>query len=100
MPAPFRFELYVMGQTSRSRNAERQLRALCEVHLEGRYEIEVVDVAEHPELAEERRIVATPTLDRVEPPPRVRVIGDLGPPERLLSALDLPQDLGTTEARP
>ena len=87
----FRFELFVMGQTSRSRNAERQLRALCDSRTEGRYEIEVIDLAEHPDVADERRIVATPTLDRVEPLPRIRVIGDLGPPELLMTMLDLPQ---------
>ncbi len=100
MTLRFRFQLYVMGQTSRSRNAERQLRALCDSRTEGRYEIEVLDVAEHPELAEERRIVATPTLDRIQPLPRIRVIGDLGPPERLVSVLDLPQEQGTKESDP
>lgn len=94
----FRFELYVMGRTSRSRNAEQQLRALCASRTEGRYEIEVFDVAEDPGLAEERRIVATPTLDRVEPLPRIRVIGDLGPAERLTTALDLPQEQSGGEA--
>lgn len=96
----FRFQLYVMGQTSRSRNAERQLRALCDSRTEGRYEIEVIDLAEHPELAEDRRIVATPTLDRIEPLPRIRVIGDLGPPERLMSVLDLPVEPATRERDP
>lgn len=96
----FRFRLWVMGDTSRSRNAERQLRALCEARAPGRCDIEVVDLAGRLELAEEQRIVATPTLDRVEPLPRVRVIGDLGPPERLSAVLDLPAQDDPKEPQP
>ena len=88
----FHFRLYVMGQTSRSRNAEQQLRALCTRQSYGQYEIEVVDVALQPERADAERIVATPTLDRVTPPPRIRVIGDLGSADRLSAVLELPPD--------
>jgi len=88
--AQFRFALYVMGDSSRSRTAVRQLQELCDAQVGGGCEIEVFDVAARPDIAEERRIVATPTLDRVEPTPRIRVIGDLGPVDRLAAALDLP----------
>jgi circadian clock protein KaiB len=88
----YRFRLYVLGDTSRARNAEQQLRALCSRRVRGPCVIEVVDLADAPELADAERIVATPTLDRVEPPPRVRVIGDLGSSERLSAVLDLPPE--------
>jgi circadian clock protein KaiB len=90
----YRFRLYVLGPTSRSRNAEQQLRALCAQRVRGPCAIEVVDLTEAPELADTERIVATPTLDRVEPPPRVRVVGDLGSSERLSAVLDLPPEYG------
>lgn len=90
----FRFRLYVMGRTSRALNAEQQLRALCDARLGDGYEIEIVDVAEQPDRADEDRIVATPTLDRLQPPPRVRVIGDLTSRERLSAVLELPSGDG------
>lgn len=88
----FRFRLYVMGRTSRASLAEEQLRALCQGRLPDRFEVEVVDVAERPDLAEAERIVATPTLDRISPEPRLRVVGDLGSRDRLALVLDLPPD--------
>lgn len=96
----FKFRLYVMAGTLRSRNAEQQLRALCESRLSGRFEIDVVDVAARPDRADAERIVATPTVDRIEPAPRVRVIGDLTSPEQLAAVFDLPklaEDLYPTE---
>lgn len=86
----YRFRLYVMGQTARSRSAEEQLRALCRERLGDRWHLDVVDVRGRPDLADDARIVATPTLDRLEPPPLTRVIGDLSSAERLAAALDLP----------
>jgi circadian clock protein KaiB len=86
------FRLYVLGRTSRARNAEQQLRDLCARRIRSRYEIEVVDLIETPALADAERIVATPTLERIQPPPRVRVIGDLGSSERLSAVLDLPPE--------
>jgi circadian clock protein KaiB len=88
----YRFRLYVLGRTSRARNAEQQLRDLCARRVRGPCLIEVFDLTETPGLADDERIVATPTLDRFEPPPRVRVIGDLGSSERLSAVLDLPPE--------
>jgi len=85
----YRFRLYVLGETARSRSALEQLRALCDSRSCSACDIEVVDVQAHPEVADEARIVATPTLDRVEPPPTVRVIGDLSS-DQLAMALELP----------
>ncbi len=77
----YRFRLYVMGETARSRMAIEQLSALCKARLGSGWDVEVVDVQGRSDLADAARIVATPTLDRVEPAPRVRVIGDLSSEE-------------------
>jgi len=90
------FRLYVAGQTERSQAAEANLRALCESRLPGRYELEVVDAAERPGLAEEQRILATPTVVRLAPLPQRRVIGDLSDHHRAAYALGLPERPGPT----
>jgi len=81
--------MYVTGQTPRAERAIANLRRLCEHEFAGRYEIEVIDVLEHPELAEQERILATPTLVRFLPPPLRRVIGDLSDSDKVLLGLDL-----------
>ncbi|TDC92623.1 circadian clock protein KaiB [Saccharopolyspora aridisoli] len=88
--AEFTFRLFVVGQTERSQAAKMNLRAVCEHRVPGRYEIEVVDVAEQPELAGELRILATPTVVRIAPLPQRRVIGDLSDNRRTTAALGLP----------
>ncbi len=85
----YRFRLYVLGDTARARQALDQLRALCDSRPCSACDIEVVDVQAHPEVADGARIVATPTLDRIEPSPVVRVIGDLSS-DQLAMALELP----------
>ena len=86
----FRLKLYVTGQTSNSVRAIRNLEALCEREpLAGSYELEVIDVLEQPNLAEEHNILATPTLVREFPEPIRKVIGDLGDQEKVLLGLDL-----------
>jgi circadian clock protein KaiB len=84
----YALRLYVSGRASGVR-AERTLAALCEAHLAGRYVLEVIDVFEHPERAEEERIFATPTLVRASPPPVRRLVGDLSDREKVLAHLDL-----------
>lgn len=86
----YSFRLYVAGNTERSQAAEVNLRFLCEAHLSGMYEVEVIDAVERPELAEEGRILATPTVVRLTPPPQRRVIGDLSDHGRAAIALGLP----------
>jgi circadian clock protein KaiB len=81
--------LYVTGQTPRSQRAIASLRSLCEQELKGRYELTVIDVLEHPQLAEDQKILATPTVIRELPPPIRRIIGDLSDAERVLLGLDL-----------
>ncbi len=78
------------GQTERSQAALANLRLLCESQLPDHYELEVIDVAEHPGLAAEERILATPTVVRLAPLPQRRVIGDLSDHGRTAAALGLP----------
>ena len=81
--------LYVSGSTPRSARAVRNMRRICDEHLAGRYELEVVDIYERPEAAREVQVVAAPTLVRLLPEPLRRVIGDLSDLEKVLQGLDL-----------
>ena len=81
--------LYVAGQTPKSTLAFRNLKRICEEHLHGRYEIEVIDLIEHPQLAQGDQILAVPTLVRRLPEPIKKIIGDLSNTERVLVGLDL-----------
>jgi circadian clock protein KaiB len=79
----------VAGQTPKSIRAFANLKALCEEHLKGLYQIEVIDLREHPQLARGDQIVAVPTLVRRLPHPVRTIIGDLSDNVRLLVGLDL-----------
>ena len=79
--------LYVAGQSSMSLRAFANLKNLCDEHLAGQYEIEVIDLVEDPSLAGGDDIVAVPTLVRRLPPPLRKLIGDLSDPERVLVGL-------------
>ena len=81
--------LYVSGRTQRTEQAIRNLQKMCEGRLQGRYSLEVMDVLEKPELAEEEHILATPTLIRYSPPPVRRIVGDLSNAKKVLEGLDL-----------
>ncbi len=81
--------LYVTGMTMRSMQAIANLRAICETRLQGRYELEVVDIYQHPRLARDEQIVAAPTLIRKLPLPLRRMVGNLSEEERVLMGLDL-----------
>jgi circadian clock protein KaiB len=85
----WQLRLYVAGQSPKSLRAFANLTALCEEHLAGRYEIEVVDLVEHPSLARSDDILAIPTLVRRLPVPLRKVIGDLSNTERVLVGLRL-----------
>jgi len=88
-PAKWRLRLYVAGNTANSISAFGNLKEICEVHLDGRYQIEVVDLLENPTLAKGDQIVAIPTLVRRLPHPVKKIIGDLSNRERVLVGLDL-----------
>ena len=81
--------LYTAGQTPKSLAAIKNLKKVCEEHLAGRYEIEVVDLLKNPRLAKDDQIVAIPTLVRKLPDPVRKIIGDLSDTERALVGLQL-----------
>ncbi len=88
------FKLYVTGRTPRSERAISNLHRICETALKHQYEIMVIDVLEEPHLAEQDRILATPTLVKQLPPPVRRVLGDLSDTEQVLWGLDVWQSFG------
>ena len=81
--------LYVTGMTPRSSEAIRTLKALCAKYLHGRYDLEVIDIYQHPTMATDDQIIAAPTLIKKLPLPLRRLIGNLSDVERVLVALDL-----------
>jgi circadian clock protein KaiB len=81
--------LYVTGMTPRSTRAIENVRTICEEHLRGRYELEVIDIYQQPTLARGEQIVAAPTLIKKLPLPLRRVIGDMSSTERVLLGLDV-----------
>jgi circadian clock protein KaiB len=81
--------LYVTGMTPRSIRAVENVRAICEEHLLGRYDLEVIDIYQQPALAEGEQIIATPTLIKKLPLPLRKVIGDMSSTDRVLVGLDL-----------
>jgi len=85
-----KFRVYVTGTALRSAVAVGNLRAICEARVPGAYEIEVVDVRKQPELAEQDRVLATPTVLRLAPGPPRWVIGDLSDRRSAALALELP----------
>ncbi|MCF3933022.1 circadian clock protein KaiB [Acuticoccus sp. M5D2P5] len=85
----YRLRLYVTGRTAHSQRAIRNLQEICENELRDRYQIEVIDVLENPRLAENEKIMATPTLVRRLPEPVRKIIGDLSDREKVLLGLDI-----------
>jgi circadian clock protein KaiB len=81
--------LFVTGSTPKSLRAIRNIRALCEETLHGRYELTVIDIYQHPELVKPEQIVVTPTLIKKLPSPLRKLIGDLSNTDRLLLGLDI-----------
>ena len=82
-------KLYITGHTPRAERAIMNLRRICEEELNGEYEMTVIDVLERPQLAEDEKILATPTLIKDLPPPLRRIIGDLSDAEKVLLGLDI-----------
>lgn len=87
----WQLRLYVAGQTTKSVTALANLTRLCNTHLAGRYEIEVIDLLKNPKLAAGDQILAIPTLVRKLPKPARKIIGDLSNELRVLVGLDLRQ---------
>lgn len=88
---PWHLRLYVAGQSPKSLDAFANLKAICEEHLPGNYEIEIVDLLDDPAKAAADDVLAVPTLVRYLPPPSRRIIGTLSNTERVLSYLRIPR---------
>jgi circadian clock protein KaiB len=89
-------ELYVIGQSTRSLTAIANLERICREHLEGQFELTIVDVLDHPEAAEAANIIATPTLIRRAPAPVRRLVGDLSLTELVLLGLGIADKTAAT----
>jgi circadian clock protein KaiB len=85
-------KLYVTGTSPRAEVAIANLRRICEQELRGEYELEIIDVLQHPQVAEDDKILATPTLIKQLPPPLRRVIGDLSDKTKVLLGLEVRRD--------
>ena len=89
MAGKYLLRLFITGKTPRSEQCIANLQSICAKDLNKEYELEVIDVLERPQLAEEEKILATPTLIKKLPPPVRRLIGDLTDTEKVLIGLDL-----------
>ena len=98
-PPNYVLKLYVTGSTPRSTRAIQNIRALCEQHLRGRYDLEVIDIYQQPVLASGEQIIAAPTLIKKLPEPLRKIVGDLSDIDRVLMGLDL-QAVDTAPAAP
>jgi circadian clock protein KaiB len=85
-------KLYVTGKTSKAEVAIANLRRICDEELQGKYELQIIDVLEQPQVAEDDKILATPTLIKRLPPPLRRVIGDLSDKHKVLLGLEVQPD--------
>jgi circadian clock protein KaiB len=85
----WQLRLYIAGNTPKSAAALTNLKKYCELHLCDRYELEVIDLLKHPQLAAGDQILAIPTLVRKVPVPVRKIIGDLSNEEKVLVGLDL-----------
>jgi len=81
--------LYVTGVTPRSTKAILNVKKMCEEYLQGRYELQVIDIYQQPKLAQGEQIIAAPTLIKKLPLPLRRLIGDMSDTERFLVGIDL-----------
>ncbi len=82
-------KLYIAGQSPKSVNAIVNIKKICEENLRGRYELDVIDLYQQPQLAQGEQIIAIPTLIRKLPPPLRRIIGDLSDTEKVLMGLEI-----------
>ena len=87
--APYLLKLFVTGSTPRSLRAIANLQGILEGHLAGRYELQVVDLYQQPELAKDNKLVAAPTLIKSRPKPVRRIIGDMSDTTEVLAGLDI-----------
>jgi circadian clock protein KaiB len=98
--ATYLLKLYVTGTSPRAELAIANLRRICEQELRGEYDLQIIDVLENPQVAEDDKILATPTLIKQLPPPLRRVIGDLSDKEKVLLGLEVRRDATRNDQRP
>ena len=89
VPERWHLKLYVAGASGKSARAFKNLKAICDEHLDGLYEIEIIDLLTNPQLAKGDQILAVPTLIKRVPEPFRRIIGDLSNTERVLVGLNI-----------
>lgn len=82
-------QLYITGQSTLSSSSVRNLLRVCQDHLAGQYEIQVIDICQQPELAREAQIIATPTLVKARPAPFRKLVGNLSNQEQVLAGLGI-----------
>jgi circadian clock protein KaiB len=82
-------QLYITGQSTLSSSSVRNLLLVCQNHLAGRYEIQVIDICQQPKLAREAQIIATPTLVKAHPAPFRKFVGNLSNQQQLLAGLGI-----------
>jgi circadian clock protein KaiB len=87
--ATYVLRLYVSGSTLKSKRAIENMKRVCEQHLKGRYDLEVIDIYQQANLARDEQIVAVPTLIKRLPPPLQRFVGDMSNLRNVLFGLDL-----------
>ena len=92
--------LFVTGMTPRSAEAYASIKTICEQYLHGHYDLEVIDLYQHPWLAREEQIIAAPTLVKKLPAPLRRLVGNLSQEDRVLSGLDLQRPTGPGPVQP
>lgn len=89
VPSRYILKLYVAGQSPKSAAAIANINKICEDNLQGRYQLDVIDLYQQPQLAQGEQIIAIPTLIRKLPLPLRRIIGDMSNTERVLVGLDI-----------
>jgi len=92
MNSRYILRLYVTGAMPRSVRAISNIKAICEKYLTNRYQLEVIDIYQHPLAAKDEQIVAAPTLIRKSPLPMRTLVGDMSDKRRVLAGLDLEED--------
>jgi circadian clock protein KaiB len=88
-PSQYWLRLFVSGSTPRSARAIQNIQAICEENLHGRYDLEVIDIYQHPEYIQPEQVVVIPTLVKKLPLPLRRIVGDLSDRDRVLIGLDI-----------
>jgi circadian clock protein KaiB len=92
-------KLYVTGTSPRAETAIANLRRICEQELRGQYDLQIIDVLENPQVAEDDKILATPTLIKQLPPPLRRVIGDLSDKDKVLFGLEVRREANNPDSQ-